>query len=196
MARDKYGKTRTIPYRRKRQGRTNYKKRLALLKSGENRLVIRKAINTITIQIVKYTPEGDKILAAATSKELPKIGWKLHKANIPSAYLTGLLLGKKAKKNSVTAAVLDIGLHTPKRGGRIFAALKGVIDAGVGIHFDEEAFPSDDRIKGKHIKEYADKIKQDQQAYNKQFSGYIKQGVKPEDTEKLFNEAKEKIMSI
>jgi len=32
------------------------------------------------------------------------------------------------------------------------AALKGVIDAGVKVPADEEAFPVDERINGEHLK--------------------------------------------
>ena len=35
---------------------------------------------------------------------------------------------------------------------RMAAALKGVIDAGVNVPADEEAFPTDERISGEHLK--------------------------------------------
>lgn len=195
MARTKYGKKRTVPYRRKRESRTNYKKRLALLKSGQNRLVIRRSLNTITAQIVKYGPDGDKVVASATSRELGKIGWKAHKANLPSAYLTGLLLGVKAKKAKENKAVLDLGLQIPIKGGRLFAALKGAIDAGMDIVHTEDALPSDERISGKHITEYASKLKEDRERYARQFSGYTKQGFKPEDISTMFEDTKKKILA-
>ena len=40
-----------LPYRRKREGRTNYKKRLALLKSGQPRLVIRRSNRYLQFQL-------------------------------------------------------------------------------------------------------------------------------------------------
>lgn len=195
MARKKYGKTRTIPYRRKRQSKTNYKKRLDLLKSGQHRLVIRKSLNMITTQIIDYGADGDKIIVSATSKELSKMGWNMHKANIPSAYLTGLLIGHKAKKKSVKGVVIDFGLQIPNKGGKLYAVLKGAVDAGLDINYDEESLPSDDRIAGKHISDYASKLKDDNQKYDKQFSRYKKENVKPEDVEKMFDESKKKIMS-
>jgi large subunit ribosomal protein L18 len=195
MARSKYGKTRTIQYRRKRQAKTNYKKRLALLKSGKNRLVIRTSLKTITMQIVEYTPDGDKVVVSATSGELKKMGWKMHKANMPSAYLTGLLLGTKAKKQKVKDAVLDLGLQIPRKGGKLYAALKGFIDAGMEMKHDAEALPSDERVAGNHIAEYAAKLKSDQQKYNMQFSGYVKEKVNPEDIGKMFDETKKKVLS-
>ena len=195
MARTKYGKRRTVPHRRKRESKTNYKKRLALLKSGQNRLVIRKSLNTITAQIIKYDPNGDRVVASANSADLKKLGWKMHKANIPSAYLTGLLLGSKAKHNKINTAVLDLGLQIPMKGGKLFAALKGAIDAGLDVRHDDTALPSEERISGKHIAEYASKIKADPQRYNRQFSRYTKEGVNPEDAGKMFEEAKKKILT-
>lgn len=195
MAGSKHGKIRTVPYRRKRQGKTSYKRRLALLKSGENRLIVRKSLKTVITQIVAYSPDGDKVLVSATSRELVKMGWKMHTANIPSAYLTGLLLGVKAKKMNISKAVLDLGLQTPIMKGKLFAAVKGAVDAGVDLHCGEEAFPEEDRITGKHIATYASKLKPKADEYNRQFSGIIKQGAKPEDITKAFEETKKKILS-
>jgi large subunit ribosomal protein L18 len=196
MARKKYGKTRTIPYRRKREGRTSYKRRLGLLKSADSRLVIRKSLNTITTQIITYSPDGDKVAVSATSQELRKMGWKLHGASLPAAYLTGLLLGAKAKKMNIAKAILDFGLQSPRKKGRLFAAVKGAVDAGLDLNCDDEAFPSDERVSGKHIAEYAGSLKQDNEKYSKQFSRCIKQGANPEDFAKVFEETKSKILAI
>jgi large subunit ribosomal protein L18 len=192
----KYGTTRTVAHRRKREGRTNYKKRLTLLKSGQLRLVIRKALGSITTQVVQYNADGDKILVSANSKDLDKLGWKAHKSSLPSAYLTGLLIGVKSKKKNVKRAVLDLGLQTPISGGKLFAALKGAVDAGLDINHNKEALPSDDRIAGKHIAAYAAKLKSDKEAYNRQFSRCIKNGVNPEELPKLFDQTKKKILSM
>lgn len=192
---NKHGKIRTVPYRRKREGKTSYKRRLALLKSGDNRLVVRKSLKSVMLQIIEYGPEGDKVLVSATSRELKKLGWKMHTANMPSAYLTGLLLGSKAKKKKVAKCVLDLGLQTPNMKGNLFAAVKGAIDAGIDINCGEDAFPDKDRVSGKHIADYAAKLKGNTEAYNKQFSGIIKAGSKPEDITKAFEETKKKILS-
>ena len=77
------------------------------------------------------------------------------------AYLTGLLAGKKAIKKGLKEGVLDIGLYTPRKGARIFAALKGVVDAGVKVPYGEEILPSEERIYGKHIgEEIAEKVEE------------------------------------
>ena len=48
-------KTYTVPFRRKREGKTNYKKRLGLLKSKSLRLVVRKSNKHILVQLVDQT---------------------------------------------------------------------------------------------------------------------------------------------
>ncbi|UCE75163.1 MAG: 50S ribosomal protein L18, partial [Methanomassiliicoccales archaeon] len=84
---------------------------------------------------------------------LEKFGWKGSTSNLPAAYLTGYLAGKRAKSAGVEKAVLDIGLNTPTRGSRIFASLKGLLDAGIDIPHNEEIIPSEERIYGAHINE-------------------------------------------
>src|SRR3989338_9885825 len=98
-----------VQHRRKRKGKTNYRKRIKLLLAGKPRLVIRKSIKNITAQIVRFTKKGDEVLATAHSRELEKIGWSLPKGNTPSAYLVGLLIGQKAKKAGINDLILDIG---------------------------------------------------------------------------------------
>ena len=57
--------------------------------------------------------------------------------------------------------MLDIGLYTPRKGARIFAALKGVVDAGIEVPYGEEIVPSEDRLYGKHIsEEVAEKVEE------------------------------------
>src|SRR3989344_1615369 len=83
-----------LPYKRKRNGKTDYKRRLALLKSGKERLVIRKALNNILLQVIQYEPDGDRIIVTTHSNSLREYGWKGHNGNLAAAYLTGLLCGK------------------------------------------------------------------------------------------------------
>ncbi|EDY35873.1 hypothetical protein ABOONEI_1072, partial [Aciduliprofundum boonei T469] len=84
---------------------------------------------------------------------LKKYGWKGSFKNTPAAYLTGYLAGKLALKKGIEEAVLDIGLQSPVKGSRVFAALKGMVDAGLYVPHSEEVYPSEDRIKGEHISE-------------------------------------------
>jgi large subunit ribosomal protein L18 len=141
-----------IKPRRRREGKTDYRKRLALLKSRTTRIVIRKSINNTTIQFVNYDEKGDNIVATATSKELvKKYNWNYSTSTTPAAYLTGLLAGKRAKEQGITECVLDIGRYVPVTGSKVFAGLKGVIDAGIDCPHNEEKIPSEERIMGEHL---------------------------------------------
>jgi len=143
---------RIINFKRRIEKKTNYRKRLALLKSEKTRLVIRKSLSNISIQFINFKPNGDETIASAVSTELKKLGWN-KTGNIPAAYLTGLLAGKKAKSKNVNEAILDLGLQTSTKGSRIYAALKGVTDSGVNVPHSKDILPSEERIKGKHISE-------------------------------------------
>lgn len=138
-------------HKRRRQQKTDYKKRLALLKSGKTRLVIRKSLENIKVQLIGFSKGGDKTSASAVSADLGKLGWKSGTGNLPAAYLTGLLAGTRAKKAGINEAVFDLGLQTSTKGSRIYASLKGVVDAGLAVPHSEDILPDAERISGKHI---------------------------------------------
>lgn len=144
----------TVRFRRKRTGKTDYRKRLALLLSNKSRLVIRKSLKNISLQVAEYHPSGDRIIASAHSSELEKFGWNINKGNIPAAYLTGLLFGKKLKEKKIGDVVLDIGMQRSVKASRIYAALKGVLDAGVNVPHSKEILPDENRASGKHIQDH------------------------------------------
>ncbi len=183
-------KIQPVSYRRKEK--TNYRKRLRLLLARKPRIVIRKTAKHIYVQAIKYDMNGDKVLLTVSSKNLEKLGWAAGEKNLPSAYLTGLLAGKKAKQLGVNDAILDMGLHPAIKGSKIFAALKGVIDAGVIIPYSKEILPSEDRIQGKHIVQYA----QQQKDKKVQFASYAKKNIIIENLPKTFAEMKTKIMGM
>jgi large subunit ribosomal protein L18 len=183
-----------VQFRRKREGKTSYKKRLKLLIAGKPRLVIRPFLKNMAAQIIEYDPQGDKTIASVHSRELEKMGWKFNKGNTPAAYLPGVLLGKKAKGKGVKEAVLDIGLASPVKGSRIFACLKGVVDAGIKVPFSESILPKEDRIKGNHVTKYVSVLKENQEKYSKQFSGYVKLNIDPSKILIVFEEIKNKIL--
>jgi large subunit ribosomal protein L18 len=142
-----------MPYRRKREGLTDYRKRLVLLKSGLFRLVIRGSNKGVTAQLVSYDADGDKVLATATVKGLAALGWKGATGNSAAAYCTGLLLAHKVKtlKLDVGDVIVDIGLQHHHKGGRLYAVAKGAIDGGLNVRVGEETLPSDERIQGAHL---------------------------------------------
>jgi large subunit ribosomal protein L18 len=184
------GPTYNLSFRRRRLNLTNYRKRLALLKSEVPRLVVRKTNRSVIIQLIQFTPRFDKTLVSANSVELKSVGWH-PKANLPTAYLTAMLCAERAKKAKVENAVLDIGLQSASKGAFVYAALKGALDGGLKVPVGEVEF-DDARISGKHIAEYAKKIA-GTDSYQRQFGDYIKAGAKPEHLDVQFAEAKKKI---
>lgn len=142
-----------VAFRRRREGRTDYRKRLRLLRGERPRAVVRKTLTQTLVQVVESAPEGDRVLASACGADLKEIGWPVGTGNVPAAYLTGFLAGKRARAKGVSAAVLDIGLHEPTKGGRVFAALQGLLDAGIDVPHDKEILPPPARLRGEHISE-------------------------------------------
>jgi len=141
-----------VPFRRRREGRTDYRKRLQLLRSASPRVVVRKTNAGVIVQVCEYSDRGDRILATAVAHELRKHGWTGSTGNLPAAYLTGYLAGRRSAAKGITAAVLDLGRQHPTKGGRLFAVLKGLLDAGVAIPHDEAVLPTPDRVQGAHLK--------------------------------------------
>ena len=184
-----------VKFRRRREGKTNFYYRKRLLASGLPRLVIRKSLKHIKAQVVEAEMIGDKIITQAHSKELTKkYGWKYNTANTPSAYLIGYLIGKKALKIKLEVANLDIGIYRPIVNTKLFAALKGAVDAGLDVAHGEEIFPSDERINGKHIADYALKLEEENKNfYKKQFSKLLKDKIDPKQIANNFNQVKQKI---
>jgi large subunit ribosomal protein L18 len=188
---------RTVLYRRKREGRTNYNKRLKLLLAKKPRVVVRFTNKKIIAQIVEFHDKGDKVLVAIDSSALKKQGWNYSLRNLPASYLMGMLLGKMALGKSCQEAVLDVGLRPLLKKSILAAFLKGVLDAGMNVPAsdDSSVFPSEERISGKHIKDYALKLKENKEVYDKIFAGYLKKNLTIEDITENFTKTKEKIMS-
>jgi len=143
-----------VPFRRRREGKTDYYQRTRLVVAESPRMVVRKTNRHIIIKLVTAEMEGDKTLVAANSAELEKYGYKGSTSNTPAAYLTGMLFAAKAKKARYDRAILDIGLNRATPGARVFAALKGAVEAGLEIPHGEEILPSDERVRGAHIAAY------------------------------------------
>jgi len=149
----KVGPSYKVPFRRRRSGRTDYRSRLKLLKSDRPRAVVRFSHGRVLVSVTSYDPTGDRVVAAAESAELSKVGYPDHGlVSTPAAYLTGYLAGLRAKKAGHSEAVLDAGLRRPSAGGRLRSALKGLLDAGLDIPHGDSGFPTADRLNGTHLK--------------------------------------------
>jgi large subunit ribosomal protein L18 len=176
-----------VRFRRRREGKTNYRKRMKLLLSRKPRLVVRISNKRIIAQIAEYGMNGDRIISSVDSSMLVQYGWKGDINNTPAAYLTGLLIGRKAIEKGVKELVFDIGLASPVKGSRVFALLKGVVDCNINIPHNPEVFPSESRIRGEHIAKYYDIAPE-------KFSEYEQRNLKPSDLPAHFEEIRKKIM--
>jgi large subunit ribosomal protein L18 len=177
--------------RRRREGVTDYRARKRAITSQMPLLVVRVSNKNVTSQFVKPTVKGDVVLSSAHSRELAKFGWRGSAKSTPACYLLGYLAGKKAVKAGVKEAVAYNGLVPFIAGSRVAALLKGVVDAGVAVPVGEKAFPSEDRVVGRSISEYAAKLaSEDKDAYTRSFSALLKSGFKPEDYPAEFEKVK------
>ncbi len=182
-----------VPFRRRREGKTDFRCRKRLLYSGKSRFVVRKSINHIWTQVIDMNEKGDNVIVSSHSKELSGHGWKGPCSNTPTAYLTGYLCGIRAKKAGIKEAILDIGLYDVVKGSKLFACLKGFADAGVEIPFDKSIIPSEERIKGQHIVAYYEGLSEEDQS--KKFSKYLKENVDVTKIPELFEKTKDNILS-
>ncbi|KAK6057591.1 hypothetical protein COOONC_04892 [Cooperia oncophora] len=87
--------------------------------------------------------------------------------------------------------------------------MKGVVDGGIDVpHSENRFFGYDaetkkydaaahrDRIFGKHVADYMKMLKEeDPDAYKRQFSQYIAEGIEPDDLEEIYKKAHERIRS-
>ncbi|MEM2093692.1 MAG: 50S ribosomal protein L18 [Candidatus Bathyarchaeia archaeon] len=189
-----HGSRYRLAFRRRRQGRTDYRMRKRMVLSGHLRLVVRPSIRNLMAQLIEARPEGDRVLVACNSNDLKAYGWQGPTGNVPAAYLTGYLIGKKAMNSGVESAILDIGIRKATVGSRIFAAVKGAIDTGLSVPCSEDVLPSDERIVGGHIAAYAKQLAEtDQSLYRRIFSRYLVMELKPEELSKHVEKVKEKI---
>jgi|TARA_B100002003_G_C14061327_1_gene510898 large subunit ribosomal protein L18 len=185
-----------LSYKRRRNGKTNYKKRLRLLLSGTARAVIRKTNTKSIIQITQYNATGDKVIIGATSDTIKKAGWPYNGANLPGFYLTGIAAGKKALEKGVDTIIIDVGLRRVTKANCLFAAMKGLKDAGLNVKLEDDQAPSQDRLEGKHISAYAAKLAaENKEQYDKLYSKYTKDGHKPEDMPQKVEEVKQKLLT-
>jgi len=149
-----HGKSQRLRPKRRRLGKTDYHRRMRLLRSGAPRAVVRVSNTQVTCQLISYNPEGDSVVESVNGKSLvDSYSWPSDssKKSVPACYLAGYALGKKAINSGNSSAVLDIGLAASSSGSRVFAALKGMVDAGLEVPHGESVLPTEERVKGEHI---------------------------------------------
>jgi len=230
-----YFKRFQVKFKRRREGKTDYYARRRLVVQVKNkyntpkyRMIVRLTNRDIICQIAYARIEGDVIIAAAYSHELPRYGVKLGLTNYAAAYCTGLLLARRlltkfkldeiyagieeangedyevedvADKPAAFRCYLDVGLAKTSTGARVFGAMKGAVDGGLNIPHSNKRFPGfsegefnadvhRQHILGIHIAQYMKALlEDDEEAYKKQFSKYIKMGISSDDIEGLYKAA-------
>jgi large subunit ribosomal protein L18 len=177
--------------KRIRQRKTNYRKRSGILIGRRPFIITKISGQNISAQSLKPTLTGDIVIASAHSRELIRHGWKGSMNSMPACYLTGLLLGKKTIERGATKAVLYTGNNPFTT--KVAACLKGIVDSGIKIPVSKESLPSDDRVSGEHIANYAKLLKDSGEKYNSRFSALLKQGLRPEDYPVHFEEIRMRI---
>lgn len=181
-----------VPYRRRREKKTDYAARRVMATADRPRFVVRVSGRNILVQVVRSEIEGDYVVAQAGSGELEEYGWKASGKNVPAAYLVGVLAGRKARDAGVEHAILDMGLKRTTAGNKIFAVVKGAMDAGLDVPCDSDVIPSPKRINGSSIAEDAEKM-EDPLEYERRFSAYLRRGLRPEALPGHFEEVKARI---
>lgn len=172
--------------------KTDYQARRTLATSGAPRFVVRPSNKGIIVQLVNAEIIGDRVVTQTSTKELTNYGWQASGKSIQAGYLLGYIAGKKALKEGVETAYLDLGLKRPTKGNKVFAVVKGAVDAGLNVPCDSDIMPSPERISGEDLAKYAKEMT-DPAAYEKQFSAYLRNGLRPEAMPEYFEAVKKKI---
>ena len=145
-----------VPKRRRIEGKTDYANRVRLLKGETPRVVFRKTNKYIIAEYVTSHEAQDKIEIGMTSKNLKKFGWPDEfdgsLKSVPASYLTGFLMGKEIAKKKLATPIVDVGMIRTISKNKVFAFIKGLIDAGMKIKCSKEKFPEEERIEGKNLK--------------------------------------------
>lgn len=98
---------------------------------------------------------------------------------------------------------LDVGLARTSTGARVFGAMKGAVDGGLNIPHSNKRFPGfdgeskefnpevhRDHIFGKHVSNYMEHLQEeDEEAFKKQFSRFIKLGITSDKVEEMYKKA-------
>ncbi|WOL02973.1 60S ribosomal protein L5 [Canna indica] len=100
-----YFKRYQVKYKRRRDGKTDYRARIRLINQDKNkyntpkyRFVVRFSNKDIVAQIISASIAGDLVLASAYAHELPHYGLEVGLTNYAAAYCTGLLLARRVLK--------------------------------------------------------------------------------------------------
>lgn len=182
-------------FRRRREGKTDYRKRKGVILGKTPFVSVFVSGKYIYSQILKPSPAGDITVVSASSRDLVrKFGWKGSTKNIPGAYLTGYYLGHLAGKKNLKEAIVYSGVGRFVHGSRIASLINGARDAGLEIEVNEESLPAEERLTGKHIADYSEKLqKEDSEKRDRIFSQVISAGLNPSEYPSHFETVKANI---
>jgi len=232
-----YFKRYQVKFRRRREGKTDYYARKRLVVQAKNkyntpkyRMIVRSSNTDVCCQVAYARLEGDHIVAAAYSHELPRYGVPVGLTNYAAAYCTGLLLARRILQKfnldkvyegttdingdyfctednddgpGAFRCCLDTGLARTSTGAKVFAAMKGAADGGLDIPHSVKRFPGYDNeekqldaevhrkhIFGVHVADYMRSLAdEDEDAYKRQFSRFIKNGITADNMEDMYKKA-------
>lgn len=142
--------------KRRIENKTDYAKRLKLLKGETPRIVFRKTNKYVLAQYIHSKEAQDYVEIEASSKRLLTKGWpeefKGSLKSIPASYLTGYLIGTLIVREKKKTPIMDFGMARTLHKTKVYAFLKGLKDAGVKIKCEENLFPEESKIKGVNLK--------------------------------------------
>ena len=107
-----------------------------------------------TCQLVTWAAEGDLVEVNVTGNDLvKKYSWpdNMSKKSVPASYLVGYALGKGCCCCRLRRCSSRYRTCRQHPGGRVYAALKGMSDAGLKFHTAKRFYPDEDRVNGAHI---------------------------------------------
>ena len=97
-----YFKRYQVKFRRRREGKTDYRARRKMITPDKTkynmpkyRLVVRFSNKFVTVQVVYSEIVGDKVVCQATSRELERYGLGVGLKNFSAAYCTGMLCARR-----------------------------------------------------------------------------------------------------
>lgn len=205
-----YFKRFQVKFKRRREGKTDYFARKRLTHQDKNkyntpkyRLIVRKTNKDIICQVAYARLEGDYVICAAYSHELPRYGVKVGLTNYAASYCTGLLLARRlltklnlaedyegqtevdgdeyyVESNEDGAGAfccyLDTGLQRTSTGAKVFGALKGAVDGGLDVPHSVSRFPGYDN----EAKEFAPEVHRNH-IFGKNVAGYMDELIEDEE---------------
>ncbi|KHN36791.1 60S ribosomal protein L5 [Glycine soja] len=170
-----YFKRYQVKFKRRREGKTDYRARIRLINQDKNKYNTPKyrfvSNKDIVAQIISASIAGDLVLATAYSHELPRYGLEVGLTNYAAAYCTGLLLARRV-------------LKTLEMDEEYEGNVEGALDGGLDIPHSDKRFAGFDKEKKELDAEIL--AEDEPEKYQSHFSEYIKRGIEADGIEALY----------